>query len=317
MADEDLIEALRDVVWEQVARGEFDFDEVVEAAVEYLDGENDGEARERRYAAAREVTVTAFTAHAQAQQAWGAGLLDPDRLRAAFRALDAAGIIARADFACCQNCGFSAIGDEIREGETRRGFAFCHRQDIENALRGGGVYLAFGSFAEDTTAEEVAIEIVQTLTRYGFEPKWTGDAGRRIFVPMTWRVRRYGRLAAHPGRPEPQSPTLEVSIQDCARGTWQQDWPIAFAELRAALLDLPPVEGSFFICVSSSGATVQGMWQARERLWVEYLDERARASFGRFITMDEALDVLRVLTDEDRITLADLGPLTREEWPEA
>lgn len=310
MTDQD-VEDLRSLVWEEVARGESSFDEVVEAAVESLDGEVD---QETLNAAARQTAIAAFIAHADAQRSWGEGALDPDRLRAAFRSLDTAGIVARADFTCCQNCGFAEISDQVPEGHTPRGFTFCHRQDVDRALHGEGVYLAFGSFADDTAPEEIAVEVVRTLTRHGFEPKWNGELGKRIFVPMTWRVRRHGRLAAYPGRPEPESPTLAVSIQDNARGRLQEEWPMTFADLRAALLDLPPVEQSFFVCVSPSGKTVQGMWQAGERLWVEYPDPGARASFGHFVTVDEALGVLRILTDHDRIALADLGSLTREEW---
>ena len=194
MVDEDEIEDLRNVVREEVARGESDFDEVVEAALEYLDAEDDEELR----AATREVAIAEFAAHAQAQRSWGDGPLAPDRLRAAFEALGSGGIVARADFTCCQTCGFSEIGDEVPEGETRRGFTFCHSQDIDRALHGEGVYLAFGSFSEDVAPVEVADEVVEVLTRYGFEPQWGGDVRTRIHVPMSWQVRRDGDLAAYP-----------------------------------------------------------------------------------------------------------------------
>jgi hypothetical protein len=191
---------LRSHVSDIVALGESDFDEVVEAAIEFFDDEDEGGATEEmRHAAAREAAIIEFAAHADAQRAWETGPLDPDRLHAAFRALDAAGIIARADFTCCQTCGLAEIGAEIPEGDTRRGYTFCHRQDVEAAVHGRGIHLSYGSLADDTAPGEVAVEIIRTLTRHGFEPEWNADLYKRIFVPMTWRVRRHGRLAAYPG----------------------------------------------------------------------------------------------------------------------
>jgi hypothetical protein len=195
VVDEEVIEDLQDVVRDEVARGESDFDEVVEAALEYVEGEDDEELR----AAARRLAIAEFAAHAEAQRSWGDGPLDPDRLNAAFEALDAAGIVARADFTCCQTCGRSEIGGEVPEGETRRGFTFCHGQDVDRALHGEGVYLTFGSFdADAATPADIAAEVVQALARHGFAPHWEGDVAKRIHVPMTWQVRRTGELAVYP-----------------------------------------------------------------------------------------------------------------------
>ncbi|MCP2337864.1 DUF6891 domain-containing protein [Actinomadura rupiterrae] len=315
MVDADLKEELRDTVRTHAARGMSDFDGVVEAAVEYLDT-FEGDERDLEEAA-REVAVEEFAAHAEAQAAWGDGPLEPDRLRAAFRSLDEAGIIARADFTCCQNCGVHEIGAEVPEGATARGYAFCHRQDVEGALHGGGVYLSYGVFDGKGNPADIAAEVVDVLGRHGFAPEWNGDAGKRVFVPMTWRVRRHGRLAAYPGRQEPEAPVLKVSIQDLARRTWQEDWPMTFAEVRAALLDLPPADGSFFVCVSASDQAVQGMWQDGGRLWAEHPDPAERVSLGRFVTVEEAIGMLRALAEEDRVTLTELGPVEREAWPES
>ncbi|MBA8955892.1 DUF6891 domain-containing protein [Actinomadura namibiensis] len=196
MIDEDMLEEVQEVVWTEVARGEADFDEVVEAAVDYLAGQAD---EETLRAVAREAAMAGFAAHAEAQRSWGDGPLDTDRLDAAFRELDAAGIVARAGFTCCQTCGFAEIGGEAPEGESPRGFTFCHQQDVESALHGGGLYLAFGSFSKDIAPEEIATEVVRVLVRHGFAPEWNGEVGRRVFLPMTWRVRRDD----HPGREEP------------------------------------------------------------------------------------------------------------------
>jgi hypothetical protein len=65
----------------------------------------------------------------QAEQASWEGKTDCDRLDEAFAALNRQGIVARPDFSCCNNCGFTDIWDEIEEAEKRQaveGYAFYH-----------------------------------------------------------------------------------------------------------------------------------------------------------------------------------------------
>lgn len=200
--DEDLLDDLRTTIREDVARGEDDFEEIVESAVEYLDGEEEPETAE---AAARAIAAEEFAAHAEAQRGWGDGPLDTDRLDEAFAELDAAGIIARADFTCCIICGFSEIYGEAEEGATPRGVVFCHNQDVNSAIEGGDVHLAFAGDPSETTPR-IAAEIVETLGRHGLETEWNGDTDRRILVRMEWRVRREGALAEYPAAPGPAAP---------------------------------------------------------------------------------------------------------------
>ncbi|XUL87660.1 DUF6891 domain-containing protein [Streptomyces galilaeus] len=124
------------------------------------------------------------------QAAWK-GVTDPDRLTRAFEALDASGITARENFACCRGCGLAEIGAE-REGA--RGFVFFHQQVTEHAVEGHGLALHYGGFdgsAETTTA--VGHEVLAALRAAGLSAGWDGDPDNAIDVePLTWHRRLVG-----------------------------------------------------------------------------------------------------------------------------
>ncbi len=118
---------------------------------------------------------------------------DYTRLRAAFDELDASGVVARMNFACCQTCGHSEIGDQSTGAS--RGYTFFHQQDAERlGPDGGDLYLAFGAFGPDQalagSEERVAAEVVDTLTRHGLGVEWDGTNQQRIRLPdLRWRKR--------------------------------------------------------------------------------------------------------------------------------
>jgi hypothetical protein len=192
----ELTEEVTAYVRQQVALAEDDFAEIVENTVDYLDDQADSD---RVEALARGVAVAEFRSHLAAQADWPA-VTDSDRLTAAFVRLEAAGIVARESFTCCQTCGFAEIGGEVSEQVPARGFTFYHQQDAEGAVDGDGLYLAYGSFGPPLTTAEVGAEVVETLRGQGLTVEWDGDTNRRIFVSMTWRRRRVGALAEFPDR---------------------------------------------------------------------------------------------------------------------
>ncbi|WP_405858681.1 hypothetical protein OG407_16140 [Streptomyces sp. NBC_01515] len=126
-----------------------------------------------------------------AEQAEWAAVTDPDRLTRAFEALDASGITARENFACCRGCGLAEIG---AEREDARGFVFFHDQVTEHAVAGYGLALHYGGFdgaAETTTA--VGQEILAALRGAGLSADWDGDPDKAIDVkPLTWHKRLEG-----------------------------------------------------------------------------------------------------------------------------
>ena len=140
----------------------------------------------RAHAAA--VVVYLWSERGAEQQTWS-DITDPDRLTSAFDQLNANGVVARQDFACCRNCGFSEIDDEA--DDNSRGFVFFHQQDTDRAANGDGLLLAFGAFpdAPDTT-ESIGHEVVAALTEAGLVVVWNGDVNQRIEVnPLVWNKR--------------------------------------------------------------------------------------------------------------------------------
>ncbi|MQY02932.1 DUF6891 domain-containing protein [Actinomadura macrotermitis] len=299
----ELREQLEENVRSALARGESDIDQIVEEAVEYFDDEELSENL------VREVAAAGLASYRVEQRGW-TGMLDAERLLAAFRDLDAAGIVARADFTCCQTCGFTEIGAERPAGEEPRGFVFCHGQDVDGAIEGHGVYLAFGTFQEDGDVVAIAEQVIVALHRRGLAAKWYGNVNKRIHVPLTWRR----RLPAA----EAEGAPLRVRHYDRTRNTPDEDLPMDFETCRGLLYDLVPADGNFIVCESRSGAVVQGAWESGPaRFWMETLDQEAECSYGRHVTLDEAAEVIRVLAEEDRVTLADLGELETVAWPAA
>ncbi|BCY06781.1 hypothetical protein [Actinoplanes sp. L3-i22] len=201
-----MIDEAREHIANVVARGRVDCLTIVDDTVEYLHGE--GDPAEIR-ALAWQLAGPAFEAHLAAQAGWPERT-DSDRVTAAFRALDAAGIVAREEFACCRNCGVTEIRDEASTG---RGYAFYHLQDAEGAARGEGLHIAFGPFAGSASAsEEIGAEVAAALRAEGLDVSWDGSAGRRISVRMAWAQRRHGRMAAYLTESPAASPVIEVEV---------------------------------------------------------------------------------------------------------
>ncbi len=112
---------------------------------------------------------------------------DYARVRDAFAALEAEGVVARMSFTCCQTCGHAEIGDE--KGAASRGYVFFHQQDAEGLAPGASeVFLAYGGF--QVPDEVVAREVVAALTSQGLAVEWDGTASQRVRVTgLDWRKR--------------------------------------------------------------------------------------------------------------------------------
>jgi hypothetical protein len=296
--------------------GKDDFDSIVEQGTEYL--EDAPGAR----SLARDFAVEEFTAYMADQQTWPE-VLESDRLLRAFRDLDLAGIVARVDFACCQNCGIHEIGGEVSEEERHayRGYVFCHRQDMHSVVQGGGLSLAYGIFNDAVLSADqtsIGMEVVAMIRRHGLDVDWDENPGTRIEVPLTWRRRRFGRLATWPGGSAPAAAgpdRLAVNYCDYQRGRYEDEpAPMSLAEARTVLLDLTPRTNNFAVFKARSGGVVQMRWERGRRLWLETLDQAARCSRGRHVTPDEADDLVTVLSREDRVALDRLGDLETRPW---
>lgn len=110
----------------------------------------------------------------------------------AFAYLRRKGIIARANFLCCQNCAGYDITQiavkQVNEGKEVNGCVFWHGQDEESWQRSGYMYLAFGDMDSGDIGKiglettEVGKRVVAALKQFNVPYEWDGSANTRIKV---------------------------------------------------------------------------------------------------------------------------------------
>jgi len=155
----------------------------------------------------------------QASEATWPEVTDCDRLDRAFAELEQHGIVA------LQNAGYTMSDglDDVADARTERGldhctgYCFFHEQDLERALVGDGLMLAFGTFTPDEShRNQVAQRIRSVLQQHGFVAEWSGDPMQRIRVPkITWQRRQ-----ARPQLP-PDTPRAEPRQTEPPRPWWR------------------------------------------------------------------------------------------------
>jgi len=245
MHPDDLRQAATEHIRTEVARGRATCAMIVAGTAEYLHGA--GEPADLCDLAWDLVPAT-FAAHLEAQAQWP-DRTDSDRLSDAFRALDAAGIVAREDFACCQNCGVGDIGAEVPDGSSALGYVFYHEQDAQRAAAGGSLWLAFGLLDQPSSAQ-VGEQIVAALRAEGLHVDWDGSPDQRIHVPIRWARRRHGRWAAFP-QGKPVGRTVNVQFLPDQRRVYP---PMSAAVL--AQLELPWLPDDTAVRVDDGDRTV-------------------------------------------------------------
>ncbi|MCL1838211.1 MAG: hypothetical protein FWG47_02705 [Propionibacteriaceae bacterium] len=203
--DEQIVEYAKEVI----LAGFYTFDEAIESVRESFAD-----------TAVAEFHLDEITRHIWEQRlaeeaAWDAPG-DYAKLATAFERLNTSGIVARMNFACCNTCGLSEIGDDLAKDADGRpvagGFAFFHQQDSARLVDDGFLHLTFGAFkaaenlpaellekarAKDQVAAEqvrnesdrlVGVQIVAALDGVGLETEWEGDPDQRILVNINqWR----------------------------------------------------------------------------------------------------------------------------------
>jgi hypothetical protein len=142
--------------------------------------------------AIRKALATEFKTKLTAEKSWPKET-DCDRLDRVFEALNAQGICALQNAGYTQSDGFSDVSEVIAEEgrEKFRGYCFYHGQDLERALSGHGLLLAFGDL-DQSEAQSIAIAraIVEALKNERFTATWDGTAKQRIDVRnIDWKRR--------------------------------------------------------------------------------------------------------------------------------
>lgn len=119
---------------------------------------------------------------------------DCDRLNVVFAELSVRGIIALQNAGYTMSDGHSDVAEELcRRGKKGvRGYCFYHGQDLEGAVAGRGLMLAFGDLGDDQQKKvKVGCLVKDLLEEFGFTVQWNGDPKTRISLPgIVWK-RRY------------------------------------------------------------------------------------------------------------------------------
>lgn len=168
--------------------GFYDEAEVVENMEDILQGDED-------VSKLRAVIVEEFRRKAGQEAEWP-GRTDCDRIDAVFRDLNNVRIVALQNAGYTLSDGHSDVGEvhATQPHGTFKGYCFYHGQDLERAIDGHGLMLAYGDM-KDTAAgkAEVAAAIIDALARNGLQAEWDGNVDTRINVPKLQWQRRLAR----------------------------------------------------------------------------------------------------------------------------
>ena len=139
-----------------------------------------------------EFAESEFQAKREAEAAWPP-VTDCTRLDAAFDALNGMGVIALHYAGYTLSDGISDVSEVLAESDREKvkGYCFYHEQDVERALNGHGLTLAYGDIAETAMGTRAIGELVKAeLERQGFVVEWDGDEETRINLPgIVWQRR--------------------------------------------------------------------------------------------------------------------------------
>lgn len=187
----EILDEMHAYIRRDVASGFEAPDDIIDGVVELLSDDYDPNLLRPH---AQHMTRELFELHHQEQASWPS-TTDCDRLDHAFAYLEAAGIVSRQHFSCCNTCGSGEIRTEMAniaaQGQHIRGYTFYHVQDTESAVEGDGLYLSYGANVPGPEAAvEVGRQVVAALQAHGLTTKWEGTWNHRIFVTLDWK-RRY------------------------------------------------------------------------------------------------------------------------------
>lgn len=136
----------------------------------------------------RAAITTEFRQKVAAERDWPE-ITDCDRLDAAFAALNAEGVCALQNTGMTQSDGMEDTRNASAGGRYH-GYCFYHGQDLESAMGGQGLYLAFGSIKPGGDGVDVGRAARRALEEQGFAVEWNDTAATRILIPrLDWKRR--------------------------------------------------------------------------------------------------------------------------------
>ncbi|QDT94308.1 DUF6891 domain-containing protein [Gimesia algae] len=182
-------EALTEMDW-LVRSGFYDKTDLMRVFCEEMDAP--GDLDETQVAAAIDARLAA---HRAEQKNWPA-VTDCDRLDQAFAGMKKRGLITLENAGNTQTDGYDIFQVYLAEHphpETVIGYCFYHNQDLERAVDGLPLYLAFGPVDpkdEKTKGAEIGNIIREELEQGGLEVEWQGTFNDQLRVPgMVWQKR--------------------------------------------------------------------------------------------------------------------------------
>jgi len=141
----------------------------------------------------RASAVSELAAKVTAEKTWPR-VTDCDLLDAVFAELDRGGVIALQNAGYTMSDGYSDVSEQLaeRNRDQVKGYCFYHGQDLERAVAGDGLMLAFGNLDAEPAGKCAVGELVAVaLRKAGFEVDWNGDPEKRIHLPrINWKRRR-------------------------------------------------------------------------------------------------------------------------------
>jgi Domain of unknown function (DUF6891) len=180
--DEYILNAIKNWVWS----GFYSPDEVDAMIDDIL--EDDADEAMLRGALAPE-----FDKKAAAEASWP-DTTDCDRLDQAFEELNSRGVIAIHNAGYTMSDGISDVSEVLRERRRKdiKGYCFYHGQDVERAVAGGGLMIAFGDLDDDTTRKrEIGRLVKDLLQQSGLAVEWNDHPETRLNIPsLDWKRRR-------------------------------------------------------------------------------------------------------------------------------
>lgn len=141
----------------------------------------------------RAAVAPEFAKKAAAEKSWPA-TTDCDRLDQAFDELNSRGVIALHNAGYTMSDGFSDVSEALHQRGRKgiQGYCFYHGQDIERAVAGEGLMIAFGDLDDDKSQKtEVGRLVKRVLHESGLVVEWNGDSESRLSLPgLDWKRRR-------------------------------------------------------------------------------------------------------------------------------
>jgi len=273
----------------------------------------------------RDAIEQAFTRNEEQSLSWPA-TTDCDRLHRAFDVLNNQGIVALENCGSTQDDGIhraallSVARDELGNSVIANdGYCFFHEQDAMHAVEGDGLWLAFGTFkdeSQDTApgpnrlatpaakppsghAQQVGESVVKACRDAGLNVVWNGSPATRIHLPaFRWQRR--------------MSQASDSEIDEFI-ASWELEIRAGYTAADEVLPQLEERAGDWFAEFANFGPKLLERLRAHTKRFLE--EERARETTWAEATLNDRMTAAFVDLRERQIFAAEcLGLTIQDGW---